>query len=65
MPREMWEVVETKTRKTWVVKTKGGRSKRRSRKEKRGKGGKTKKEKTEGRKNNRSKKNSGRMEDLG
>jgi len=35
MSRKMWEAVETKARKTWVAKTKGGRSKRRSRKEKR------------------------------
>ena len=38
----MWEVVEIKARKTRVVKTKGGRGKRRSRKKVERKGGKTK-----------------------
>ena len=57
MSREVWKVVETEAGKIGVAKTKGRRSKGRSRKEMRREGGKMEVEKeTEKGKNNGSKK---------
>ena len=59
MPREMWEVVETKVGEVRVAEAK----ERKGRKETGGKGRKTE-EKAEERKNNRCKKDSKRVGDL-
>jgi len=59
----MWEAVETKAEKTRVVKAEGRRGKKRSGKKTRRKGGEKEKETKIG-KNNGSKENGRRMEDL-
>ena len=58
MSREMWEAVETKAGKTGMVKTKGGRGKRRSKEEERRKSRRTKEKKTEEGKDNGGKEDS-------
>ena len=58
MSRGMWEAVETKAGKTGMVKTKGGRGKRRSKEEERRKSKRTKEKKTEEGKDNGGKEDS-------